>query len=259
MELLKLQKKLGRKKFKAHKIILSAGSRYFFLRFKDMKIDSNDTLELKVLNDKETFLNVFEFLYTGDIILNENNIEKILATASFLQVEKIINKCEDYFLESLNIANSFKIMSLAKKFSLKSLYRLCDFYIKMNFEEFIQDISFFNLNKAEIESLISSRIDVTGKLVVIKAINNWSRKSEERLREVDRLNSLLRREIKNPRFQYKKSEVFFYFGGLNHNKKIKIFSEYTENLPGYIEFEMPYDSSLIKSGFKFYYIHNRRA
>ena len=129
MELLKLQKKkimydvkikLGRKKFKAHRIILSAGSRYFFLRFKDMKIDSNDTLELKVLNDKETFLNVFEFLYTGDIILNENNIKKILATASFLQVEKIINKCEDYFLESLNIANSFKIMSLSKKFSLKS-------------------------------------------------------------------------------------------------------------------------------------------
>ncbi len=61
MDFYELQKKetmcdikliLGRKKFKAHRIILSAGSRFFFLRF-------NDEKNLKILS---FLLNFPEFL-----------------------------------------------------------------------------------------------------------------------------------------------------------------------------------------------------
>ncbi|XP_048034293.1 zinc finger and BTB domain-containing protein 17 isoform X1 [Megalobrama amblycephala] len=87
--------------FKAHKAVLAACSAYFRTLFLDQK----DVVHLDISN-AAGLEQVLEFMYTAKLTLNPQNIEDVIAVATFLQMQEIVNACSAF--QSLTAPSSTK-------------------------------------------------------------------------------------------------------------------------------------------------------
>lgn len=87
--------------FKAHKAVLAACSSYFRTLFLDQK----DVVHLDISN-AAGLEQVLEFMYTAKLTLNAQNIEDVLAVATFLQMQEIVNACSAF--QSLTVSSAPK-------------------------------------------------------------------------------------------------------------------------------------------------------
>ncbi|XP_029414269.1 zinc finger and BTB domain-containing protein 17 isoform X2 [Nannospalax galili] len=74
--------------FKAHKAVLAACSEYFKMLF----VDQKDVVHLDISN-AAGLGQVLEFMYTAKLSLSPENVDDVLAVASFLQMQDIITAC----------------------------------------------------------------------------------------------------------------------------------------------------------------------
>ncbi|XP_060115559.1 zinc finger and BTB domain-containing protein 17 [Heteronotia binoei] len=74
--------------FKAHKAVLAACSQYFRMLF----VDQKDVVHLDISN-AAGLEQVLEFMYTAKLSLSVENVDDVLAVASFLQMQEIISAC----------------------------------------------------------------------------------------------------------------------------------------------------------------------
>ncbi|XP_077167137.1 zinc finger and BTB domain-containing protein 17 isoform X2 [Paroedura picta] len=74
--------------FKAHKAVLAACSQYFRMLF----VDQKDVVHLDISN-AAGLEQVLEFMYTARLSLSVENVDDVLAVASFLQMQEIISAC----------------------------------------------------------------------------------------------------------------------------------------------------------------------
>ncbi|XP_039084923.1 zinc finger and BTB domain-containing protein 17 isoform X2 [Hyaena hyaena] len=74
--------------FKAHKAVLAACSEYFKMLF----VDQKDVVQLDISN-AAGLRQVLEFMYTAKLSLSSENVDDVLAVASFLQMQDIITAC----------------------------------------------------------------------------------------------------------------------------------------------------------------------
>ncbi|XP_054858056.1 zinc finger and BTB domain-containing protein 17 isoform X2 [Eublepharis macularius] len=74
--------------FKAHKAVLAACSHYFRMLF----VDQKDVVHLDISN-AAGLEQVLEFMYTAKLSLSVENVDDVLAVASFLQMQEIISAC----------------------------------------------------------------------------------------------------------------------------------------------------------------------
>ncbi|XP_032719399.1 zinc finger and BTB domain-containing protein 17 isoform X1 [Lontra canadensis] len=74
--------------FKAHKAVLAACSEYFKMLF----VDQKDVVHLDISN-AAGLGQVLEFMYTAKLSLSAENVDDVLAVASFLQMQDIITAC----------------------------------------------------------------------------------------------------------------------------------------------------------------------
>ncbi|XP_048839798.1 zinc finger and BTB domain-containing protein 17 isoform X2 [Brienomyrus brachyistius] len=77
--------------FKAHKAVLAACSAYFRTLFLDQK----DVVHLDISN-AAGLGQILEFMYTAKLSLGPQNVEDVLAVATFLQMQEIVNACSAY-------------------------------------------------------------------------------------------------------------------------------------------------------------------
>uniref|UniRef100_A0A6Q2ZFB9 Zinc finger and BTB domain containing 17 n=1 Tax=Esox lucius TaxID=8010 RepID=A0A6Q2ZFB9_ESOLU len=85
--------------FKAHKAVLAACSAYFRTLFLDQK----DVVHLDISN-AAGLGQVLEFMYTAKLSLSSQNVEDVVAVATFLQMQEIVNACSAY--QSLAVSSS---------------------------------------------------------------------------------------------------------------------------------------------------------
>ena len=74
-----------------------------------LKERHQNTIELKEL-DGQSIRSVIEFIYTGKIDINANNVMALLGTANFLLVDEVKKMCFDYLETSLTVDNCIDIV-----------------------------------------------------------------------------------------------------------------------------------------------------
>lgn len=76
-----------------------------------------DTKEIRLQNvDPQALKGCVDFLYTGDIFIFEDNVQILLETSSFLQIEWIQEKCCVYLIGILKSENCLDILNLAGEY-----------------------------------------------------------------------------------------------------------------------------------------------
>lgn len=135
----------GDQKFYAHKNVLSAGSLYFFAMFNGFFPES-DKKEI-VLNDiePECLKVILDYIYTGQLIVNNGIVQNLLATASFLQIDWIVLRCCDFIVKDLDASNCLGVKRFGERHSFPRLEELASEFILKHFQEVSRSEEFLTI------------------------------------------------------------------------------------------------------------------
>ena len=119
---------------KAHRLILASASDYFRVMFtSDLKESRQSEVEL-CNTDLPTMTSLIDFLYSGKMQVTDDTIEKILTTANFFGLSKIVKKCVEHVQAKMNNANSIEILEFAERISNQHLKKIARKFVIQNFE-----------------------------------------------------------------------------------------------------------------------------
>lgn len=180
---------LNDSKYLIHKSLFAASSAYFKALFTSSNSwRESGKLEIRLNGiPAQSFQSVVDFIYTGEIILNENMISEIYATADMLQFKHLKEICHDYLINQLCSSNCIGIWRHAKLYNNRQLQQFTWQYILIDFAEVKECSEFLEQNFVDLVSILSFvlKSNEVSATQIIRAISIWlirngSVKSRER-------------------------------------------------------------------------------
>lgn len=181
-------------------MVLCSASEYFD-RLLMSPVNEKQLDEIVIGNiDGETLQSVVECIYTENIDVNEENVESLLAAASFFLFPHLEHKCTEYLTLPgvLNDSNCVGIYDIAMKYAFAPLKESAFAFILDNFLEVIEHDEFLRLSKSGLVELLNTDyIAINSEEEIFNALVKWvrfdlqQRKSDfPELVRMIRLNSL---------------------------------------------------------------------
>ena len=139
----------------ANRMVLACYSKFFESMFlSPLKEKYQNSVEIKHFDGKAV-KQVIEFIYTGNVDINANNVLTLLGTADFLQVDDVKKMCFDFMETLLTIDSCLDVVKASVLYNNPSLQQTFQ-YISDNFDEIAQGDSFKQLSKDELLSLFTN-------------------------------------------------------------------------------------------------------
>ena len=165
--------------FPAHRLVLGCFSKFFERLFESpMKEQYEGVVTLKDLNDEAVKV-LIDYMYTGNITLNQENVLIILAAADYLQINDVCQFCFDYLKSIISVENWFTIFALPHLYKndsvLAQLYQVCS----DNFSAIAESQDFMGLVIQDLIS-ITQNLDrsIVNETSIYETIISWIRHDE---------------------------------------------------------------------------------
>ena len=171
----------GGQSISANRMVLSCYSKFFESMFSSSLSERyQDTVVIEEF-DGESIKILIEFIYTGTIDINIDNVTSLLSTADFLQIGKIKEFCFDFLERDLTVENCLDIWKISNLYNNPSTLKQTYQYICEHFLEIAQKKSFKTLSIIELKLLISSLDrNKVEEMSIYKAILNWVKHDDNR-------------------------------------------------------------------------------
>ena len=175
------------KELRAHRCVLMAASDYLSAVLARINFDNkNFSVDVSSANvDVHAVESVINYLYSGEIIINSDNLESIIKVASLFLITDIKEFCCKFLLDNLDWKTSMKYMRIALDHGFPIVIRDFAQIVKSRFQSSIlSDDSFQNICPKELKFLVES-CDIFSENCdlsqVFKFLLDWVRcgKSEE--------------------------------------------------------------------------------
>ena len=183
--------KVGEDIFPAHRIVLAANSDYFYAMFTDgMKESNQEVIELKDESiSPDVFKIILNSIYTGDLLVNEENVSKVLAAADHLQVASAVHQCCNFLLtEFVKIRFDFetycRIWEIALSYGLKDLQDAAECNVAKMYTDVCESKEFLtHIGGNQLTSLLSrDDLNAPSETFILKSVMQWiNYKKEERM------------------------------------------------------------------------------
>ncbi|XP_027840345.1 kelch-like protein 2 isoform X2 [Aphis gossypii] len=155
-----------------HKLILVSACPYFSHRFNEIKTNLFPLKEL----DSTALKLLVDFIYTGKIIITEQNVKVLLPAANFLQLQFVKDACVEFLQLQLDPINCLSIRAFADLHHCSELISSSETYIKKHFQDVIKNNEFLSLSSKEMIKLISSNVlNISSEEKVYECVINWAR------------------------------------------------------------------------------------
>nr|XP_026693061.1 kelch-like protein 12 isoform X4 [Ciona intestinalis] len=165
--------RVGEKNIPANKMVLSCYSKYFNTMFKsEMKEKYKDVVDVHGV-DAESVEKLVDFMYTGKININTNNVCDLLAVSDFLQILSVRKLCIEYLFTTITQQNCFTIQALANCFTIPQLTEKFNNFIVENYQQVVSGDHFKKLSKDDVIKLIQSTNNKVSSDLVYTAVINW--------------------------------------------------------------------------------------
>jgi len=125
--------------FYCHKCLLIAMSDFFKAMLTcSMKESREKFVELKGFQSTIGIQLVLDFIYTGSIDINFDNLLNILDSASHLQINYVLKLCSDFLTKNMNAMNCVSILKIADTYSIPTVIDHINDFISENIVEIYQ-------------------------------------------------------------------------------------------------------------------------
>ena len=160
--------------FCAHKVVLSACSKYFKAMFTGKMEES---LKYKVQLHQvhpESLKDIINFAYTGDVSITLRNVQDLLATARMLQLERIVDACCEFMMSHIHPSNCIGILTFAELHSCDQLWAQAFGYLEDHFMQIISFEEFLKIDGSLIKKILQSdNLNVATEEDVVNALEAW--------------------------------------------------------------------------------------
>ena len=162
-------------RFNAHRVVLCAGSPFFYSALNnDMKESKEGLIRLEDMS-KVAIEELLDYLYTGHVDVTQHNAFDLLKIADFLVIPSLKEVSSKFIIQSLSSSNCFMAYYLAVNYRCFELQEKARDFIYANFTRVVEHEDFLNLTINEVEEWISSdEIRVRGEEDVFQAIVKWA-------------------------------------------------------------------------------------
>lgn len=166
--------KIGETMIPAHRSVLSSGSCYFLAMFtSDMRESHENVVEMKNV-DADIMGALVEFIYTGNLQVTSENVEKTLEHAALIQFPKAVDLCCSFLEKQLDSNNCIGIRKFAALHQCKDFITKVDNFMKKHFLEVVESEEFVTLSSTELKSLLCDQsLKVDDEEQVYNAVMNW--------------------------------------------------------------------------------------
>ncbi|EDV27555.1 uncharacterized protein TRIADDRAFT_53368 [Trichoplax adhaerens] len=190
------------KRFYCHRGILAACSPYFRAVFNENS-SINPEEEICIQDaDEESVEAILDYMYTANIIINENNAHILFPIASLMQLDEILDTCSQFLRDQLTLSNCLSVRTYADDHSSQDLYQTATAYIQENFTEIVLQTEFLALSITQLVAILrSGNLNVPNEEFIYQAIIDWARYDIKQRR--DQLHQALqhvRLSSLNPRY-----------------------------------------------------------
>ena len=173
--------KYGSKSFRAHRLILSSYSIYFRTMFQtEMQEKYADTVEIYDVNET-SMESLIDFIYTGNICINEENVFDLMAASDYLQIDQTKTLCYNFLLGLISVETCFQILEVVYLYPNIILLNTTFQFIKNNFALILTSNNFLYLTKQNFVNIFtklnSGRIE---ERLVYDAIMEWVKHKDSR-------------------------------------------------------------------------------
>ena len=171
----------GKQTIAANRLVLSCYSRYFEGMFKSkMKEGYQSVIEIQAV-DGQTTKALIDFIYTGSVTINNENVMLLLSGADYFQAQEVKQFCFEFLRTNISPDNALEILKAATLYMNDALKDEVEQYINANFEEVVKTEDFKALSKENLGFWIlhlgKKKVDTA---LIYKAILSWVRHKEDR-------------------------------------------------------------------------------
>ena len=118
--------------FHAHRCILAACSPWFDSKLKIYKA-TREHITIDECKDYEIFHAILTFCYSGNIVIDKNNVAEIMHLANFFQMSKLRSYCCAYLNRNLNMKTVHSVMDISMKYNITDLLKQSLIFVQKNF------------------------------------------------------------------------------------------------------------------------------
>lgn len=173
----------------AHRLVLAANIPYFRAMFTSEMLECSQP-EVTLLGvDSGPLKQLVEWAYTGRVEITEANVQGLLATASLLELPRIVGVCASFIAGHLNVTNCLGVQQFAALHGLRQLAEAAERFALDNFAAVASEPEFLGLSLSQLEAMVEGDgINVQGEEEVYAALTRWLQSDpEERTAFADQL------------------------------------------------------------------------
>lgn len=160
-----------------------------------------------VLNDvdHEVLLLIIEFVYTGEVVVDVNNVQALFSAASLFQIESLRSLCTQFMQERLDVNNCLGVLRFAKFNSCQVLKKAAEKLIKSKFEQVSGGQELLECSLEELTELIGDdQLKVKSEETIYSTITRWLEHDLERRKQhLETLFPFVRLELLSRKFLIK--------------------------------------------------------
>ena len=160
--------------FSAHRLFLSAASPYFATIF-DHEPSGEGSEEITLENVRgDDLQRLIQFLYTGIIVVNEQNVQKTLEVAKLLQMKELVLQCCTFIEERMDVETCLAIGNFAEELRLRALYVTSQIFVSQNFMQVQKSDAFLEISYSRIQDLLArNNLVMESEEIAVSATLRW--------------------------------------------------------------------------------------
>lgn len=129
----------------AHKFLLAASVPYFHSMFTHNLIESRQEIITLKDMDPDALETIIDFVYSSELHIDQENVQKLLQMATILQVARVQEKCSEFLMYQLDPSNCLGIYVFAEMHGCTDLKVKAKNYCDRNFNKIVREYEFLSL------------------------------------------------------------------------------------------------------------------
>nr|XP_022903653.1 kelch-like protein 17 isoform X1 [Onthophagus taurus] len=165
----------------AHKVVLAACSEFMkTLLTGDFKESQQATIKLSEIN-AEAANQVVNYIYGSSIEITIDNVFNILRISRMWFINTLLEECEQFLMESLNISNVLLIWTNFRLLNQNQIKRRAEALLECHFTDIMNSDKFMELEIEELIELLSKdSLSIEAESQVFECAISWIKHDQER-------------------------------------------------------------------------------